>query len=159
MEGGREGGGAGPGGLAAALEEVKAEESRPQTGESRVHFRARRRLQSRARGALAEAPVPQSPGAALCGEGLGPNSRGQCCTEGWPSVPTRQRPTAPHAPGSRRELPCYFCLKKGQLFPPLGFHSLKLLAGSHKRNSVINGRFPPPLYPTHSELNYKLSEC
>lgn len=40
--------------------------------------------------------------------------------------------------------------KNEDSFIRLSVSTPKTLAGSHKRNSVINGRFPPLLYPTHT---------
>lgn len=100
---------------------------------------------------LCRSPGPsESPAAAaLSDKGLGPSSKGIVVDEGWPRIPSRPRPGPPHAPRSRRELPCDFCLAmRKALFAPR-FLLLKTPAGSHKRNSIINGRFPPPLSHRH----------
>lgn len=62
-------------------------------------------------------------------------------------------PTSPVPPRT----PCDFCLEtRKALFASL-FLLLKTVARSHKRNSIINGRFPPPTlpYPLNLIINFQ----
>lgn len=97
--------------------------------------------------------------------GLRPSTGGGRCWgegDGWPGAPPAHvlgHHTSPNPAGKSRAS----SLINEESFIRLSalvFLRLQSLAGSHKRNFVINGRFPPHSIPhVNTELHRKLQEC